>query len=380
MSNTMTAIIPKLLAQGLLALRQQAVMPRLVNRGYEVIAGRKGSSIDVPIPSAVAAVQVAPATVPPANADMAPTSVNIPLDQWWEAPFYLTDKEVMDVMDGIVPMQASEAIKSLANKVDVSCLDQGKKFAGFAGTAGTTPFATDLKGYLDARKVLNRNLAPMDNRSVVLDVDAEANAIGLRAFQDAAFRGDTQGIINGQIGYKLGAMWTMDQNVGSFTPGTAANATTNAAGYAVGATVITLASAGTGTLLVGDIIKFAGDPNFYSIVSGDADVSNGGTFTIGGSGLKQALPASATAITVQGTGSARVQNLLFHRDAIALASRPLETQDLFGLGNFQSALDPISGLVLRLEITRQHKQTRFSYDILWGVQCVRPELGCVIAG
>jgi hypothetical protein len=115
-------------------------------------------------------------------------------------------------------------------------------------------------------------------------------------------------------------------------------------------------------------------------VSGDADVSNGGTFTIGGSGLKQAIPTSATGITVQGTGSARVQNLVFHRDCFALASRPLATTDLFGLGNFQSALDPISGLVLRLEITRQHKQTRFSYDILWGAQCVRPELGCVMAG
>jgi hypothetical protein len=220
MSNVMTAVIPKLLAQGLLALRQQAVMPRLVNRGYEPMAGLKGSSIDVPIPSAVAAVAVTPATVPPANADMGPTSVNIALDQWYEAPFYLTDKEVMDVMAGIVPMQASEAVKSLANKVDIHLLQQGNKVAGFAGTAGTTPFATDLSAYLAARKVLNRNLAPMDNRSVVLDVDAEANAIGLRAFQDAAFRGDTQGIINGQIGYKLGAMWTMDQNVQSFTPRT----------------------------------------------------------------------------------------------------------------------------------------------------------------
>jgi hypothetical protein len=379
MPNVLTAVTDKLLAQGLVTLRQQAVMPRLVNRQYEVLAGRKGSSIDVPIPSAIAAQQVAPATVPPANTDSAPTSVNIPLDQWWEAPFYLTDKEVMEVIEGFVPMQAGEAIKSLANKVDTHILSLAAKVYGLAGTPGTTPFATDLKAYLDARKVLNRQLAPMDNRAVVMDVDAEANAIGLRAFQDASFRGDTQGIIQGQIGYKLGATWVLDQNVASFTPGTASGSTTNAAGYALGATTITLASAGTGTLVVGDIVKFAGDNQTYAIVTGDTDVSNGGSIVIA-PGLQKAIPASATAISVQGSGQTRVNNLVFHRDCFALASRPLETQDMFGLGNFRSAVDPISGLVLRVEISRQHKQTRFSYDILWGAQCVRPELGCIMAG
>jgi len=379
MPNVLTAVIDKLLAAGLVALRQQAVMPRLVNRGYETMAGRKGTTIDIPIPSAITAIQVAPANVPPANTDSAPTSVSIPMSQWYEAPFYLTDKEFMEVVEGFVPMQATEAIKSLANQVDIDLLTQANKFVGFAGTAGTTPFATDLTAYLQARKALNAQLAPMDNRAVVLNVDAEANAIGLRAFQDAAFRGDTGGIINGQIGYKLGATWVMDQNVRSFTPGTASGATTTAAGFAIGTTSIVAAAAGSGTLLVGDVIKFAGDSNTYNVTTGLASAAAGGTFVIY-PGLKQAIPASATAITVQGSGSARVQNLVFHRDALALASRPLETQDPFGLGNFQSAVDSVSGLVLRLEVTRQHKQTRLSYDILWGSQCIRPELGCVMAG
>ena len=78
MANDWSAFIPQLLAQGLLALREQAIMPRLVNREYSMLAGQKGSSIDVPIPSAVTAVQVAPAPTAPANTDLTPTSVNIP--------------------------------------------------------------------------------------------------------------------------------------------------------------------------------------------------------------------------------------------------------------------------------------------------------------
>src|SRR6056300_871926 len=111
MANTLTEVTPKLLAQGLLALREQAIMPMLVNRAYESLAGEKGSTIDVPIPSAIAAQDVSPGATPPSTADVAPTSVAIAMDQWKEAPFYLTDKDIMTAMDGIIPMQASEAIK-----------------------------------------------------------------------------------------------------------------------------------------------------------------------------------------------------------------------------------------------------------------------------
>jgi len=84
--------------------------------------------------------------------------------------------------------------------------------------------------------------------------------------------------------------------------GTASSATTDTAGYAIGATVITLASAGTGSILVGDVVKFAGDLHSYSVTSGDADVSDGGSITIEAPGLYTAIAASATAITLSAGG------------------------------------------------------------------------------
>ncbi len=379
MANTLTAVTPKLLAQGLMALRENTVMPRLVNRQYEALAGQKGSTIDVPIPSAIAAVAVSPSNTPPATADVAPTSVAIALDQWFEAPFYLTDKDLLEAMDGTIPMQASEAIKSLGNNVDqyILGLAHGANgFYGYQGTAGTTPFATDTSDATGARKILNNQLAPLDDRSFVVDPDAEANALDLRAFHDMSFSGSAQGIVEGRINRKLGFDWFMDQNVPTHTAGTAAGATTDAAGYALGVTTITLASAGTGTILVGDVFTIAGDTQTYTVITGDTDVSDGGTVTFAPA-LAVAITTSATAITLKAT---HVVNLAFHRDAIAFATRPLE-QDASGLGAIiQSIVDPVSGLTLRLEITREHKRTRFSYDILYGAQVVRRELGTRVAG
>jgi hypothetical protein len=80
-ANTLTAVMPKLLAQGLLALRQQAIMPRLVNRGYEVLAGSRGSSIDVPIPSAITVQTVAPANTPPSDGGRRADQREHPADQ-----------------------------------------------------------------------------------------------------------------------------------------------------------------------------------------------------------------------------------------------------------------------------------------------------------
>lgn len=92
---------------------------------------------------------------------------------------------------------------------------------------------------------------------------------------------------------------TTDMTVVAHTNGTASGATTDATGYAVGATSITLASAGTGTILAGDVVKFDGDPdNEYTVSVGDTDVSDGGSLTLA-SGLVQAIPSSATGITVQ---------------------------------------------------------------------------------
>ena len=114
--NDLSKVVDKLLAQGLLALRGTCVMPRLVNSDYSNLAAQQGASIDVPIPSAIKAQAVTPGATSQDTGDISPVSATIKLDRWMEAPFYLTDKDLMEANRGVIPMQASEAVKAIANE------------------------------------------------------------------------------------------------------------------------------------------------------------------------------------------------------------------------------------------------------------------------
>jgi hypothetical protein len=45
-----------------------------------------------------------------------------------------------------------------------------------------------------------------------------------------------------------------------------------------------------------------------------------------------------------------------------------------------SMTDPVTGITLRLELTRQYKQDRWELDLLWGSKLVRAALAARLAG
>lgn len=381
-----TSILGTVVAMGLDTLREQLALVHIANRDYEqeITAAKRFATVNVAVPALVATRTVAPDVVPPAVSAVTPTSIPVTLSQWKEAPFAMDDKGLSQVDRGILPMQAHEAIKALANGIEDylwTLLGSGANpLYGYAGVAGTTPFSTDLSAYLDARKFANKQLMDMDPRYVVIDADAEANALGLRAFQDASFRGDTDGIVNGQIGRKLGALWIMSQRVPTHTAGTGTGyLVNNGPGYAIGTVTITV-NTGTGTILAGDIISFAGHKQTYGVVStvGGATVTS---ITFAASNVSPGLTSAiinAEAITVRATF---VQNCLLHRDCLAFAMAPLmDTIQVPGATLTAVAVDEVSGLSLRLEVSRQHRQVQWSFDALYGGAVIRPNAGVWIAG
>lgn len=377
MPNTLTNVTPLLLAQGVMALRQQAIMTRLVNRSYDSQAAQQGNVVQIPIPSAMSARAITPSVTINSNVDFSPTAVNVTLDFWYEAPFQFSDSDVLSVSNGTDSMQANAAIKALVNEVDGYILGKHIRFYNHAGAAGTTPFATTINVAGTVRMKMNRDLAPVDDRRVVLDPAAEANALLLSNILQFDQRGDQGGIVNGSIGRKLAMDWYMDQNITTFTPGTgwATGYSASTVAGAVGDTTLNILNAtSSGTVKIGDIFSHGG---YDYVLTAAATATATTQFAVAFYPPLKAAIATGCAITVVAT--AYTANLVFHRDAIAWASRPL--LDIGGVGNIMASdTDPISGLALRLETSRQYKQTTFSYDILGGANVVRRELGAKILG
>jgi hypothetical protein len=382
--NNLTQYIQPLLAAGMRTFRQRIVLPRLVNREFDRVPGQKYSTIQIPIPSAIVATDVVPGHVAPDTDALAPTFIQLVMDQWKEAAFTLTDADLMKVRSGIIPMAVESAAESLAMAVNSQVWTRVKGIGNFAGTPGTTPFASDLSVYVNARKILNKRNIPKSNRFAIIDEDAAGNAIQLRAFQDKSWRGDDEGIIEGEIGRKLGATWFSDNAVPyQATVALTAGAATVNGVNAKGSKVVSIAKAtNASNLVAGDIITIAHGGltgNVDYAVDANVTLIVGNTAVTLSEGLRVAT-AGGEAVTLR---AAHVKNALLHRDAIAFGTRPLAEStpaDGGGLGIFDSIVDEESGLILRLELTREFKQWRWSYDVMWGSALVRPEAGAIMAG
>ena len=57
MANILEDVIPKILAGAAESLRETCILPRLVNGDYSQDAAAKGSVVEIPIPTAIAAHQ-----------------------------------------------------------------------------------------------------------------------------------------------------------------------------------------------------------------------------------------------------------------------------------------------------------------------------------
>ncbi len=383
MANTLTSVIDKILARGLTTLREQAVMPRLVNVDFSNDAAQKGTTIDVPLPVSQAVTDVTPSNTPIAAASKTPGLVQIPMAQWKKTNFHLTDKEMVEVDRNrhFLPMQTGEAVKALANNIDVAIhTELGNRVFGYIGKAAVTTFST-VKTVTDARKTLNNQLAPMTERSIVIDPDSEGAALQLAAFSDLEKTGDRAVKIEGELGRKFGMDFFMSQNVQTHTSGsaTAGDGLQVATEVAIGVSTILLkTSAGTAIFNLGDIFTFAGDTQTY--VNKTLVTVTTASTTISFDPALTTIASSGTIVTVKAT---HVMNLAFNRNAVAYVTRPLQSSvggDVLGGSVVRSLSDNMTGLVLRLEVSRQHKRTVWEFDVLYGTKTLRPEFGMRIAG
>lgn len=160
--------------------------------------------------------------------------------------------------------------------------------------------------------------------------------------------------------------WYESNNVPTHTTTATGTYAIDAAG-SIGDTTVTVddgAGALPAALVVGDVFSIAGSDQQY-VVKGYSAGAADATVTIFPA-LDQAI-ADGDAVTVAGS---HVLNLAFHREAIAIASRPLINMGFDDdLQNVQNELmpDPETGMVLEFVSMGGWAVNAYAVRCLWGV-------------
>jgi hypothetical protein len=384
LANTITNLVPTIYNALDVVARELVGFIPAVSSDMTFDRAAVGQTVMSPVAPAATATDITPAVTPPNDGDQTIGNVSMTITKARRVPIRWNGEEKLGLDNNgasynvIFRDQVAQAMRTLTNEIETD-LGALHIYASRAyGTAGTTPFASNLGDPAQVRKILADNGAPMGDLNMVIDTAAGAAMRTLAQLTKANEAADTTLLRRGVLLDIHGFAMRESAQVRTVSAGTGASATTNTAGYAVGATVITMASAGTGTVLAGDVAAFAGDTSKYLVVSGDADVSNGGTITIAAPGLRKAIPAAATNITIS---AASTRNMGFARSAIALATRApaLPPQGDSADDRF-IVTDPISGLSFEVSLYKQYRQVQYEVAVAWGVKAVKPEHIAVLLG
>ncbi len=376
MPNVFTALAPTLFSAAKEVAAEPFGVVAAINTDFDDKGVAKGDTVTVDVAPTRAASDFTPANVAGSGTDATATGIGVQITKSRKVDWNLTGEQQKSLENGGISQDwvkqlIQQGMRTLRNECEIDAALAVKVGASRAiGTAGTTPFASNLDSLVDVRKVLMDNGTPMADLQFVGDTSAGAAMRKLGVIQNHYQAGSDEERRSGNLQRQFGFMPRESAGIGLHTKGTGSGyLVNNGGGYAIGATAITV-DTGTGTILAGDVITFNGDTNKYVVAS--ALASN--VVTLAAPGLRQAAADNA-AITV---GNNYTANLAFERSSVVgvmrppiMPANPTITQQLIS--------DPLGMTYLMLDIA-QYGQRSWELHLAWGFKSINSEFSALVLG
>lgn len=346
--------------------------------GSERVA--KGDVVRASFTREAAAVDVSESMTIPEGTDQTVDNKTLTISKSRAVQIPYTGENVLSLNNGIgfdtvYGDQITQAMRTLVNEIESDMATEAYTNSSRAfGTAGTTPFGSNFSEVAEIRQILVDNGMPQNDGqvSLVLNTLAGTNLRQLAQLQKANEAGGSDLLRQGILLDLQGLGIRESAQIKSHTKGTGASYLLNDASSAVGDTVIA-ADGGSGTILAGDVVTFAGTTTKYVVNSALA----GGSFSIGGPGLLVA-EADNDAITV---GNSYTANVAFHRRALELAMRaPAVPQGGDSADDAMLIQDPHSGLVFEIRVYKGYRKTMIEVAAAWGVKAWKSNFIATLLG
>lgn len=376
MANTLTNLIPIYFRALDMVSREVTGLLAAVNldAGSDSIA--KGQTVYSPVAPANTTYAITPAMTVTAAADQTIATKSLVIDTYNSSGFNWTAEEDFALdsrLAGIMEGQFAQCFRVHLNTLEAALCTAAAVGASraFGATAGTTPVLGD---FASVQKILTDNGAPITDRHCVIDTTAGVALRSTSNLYKVNEAGDGGAMVRqGVLGNLYGGDIRESAGIQTTTAGTGTSYTTTAAGFAAGTTSIPLIT-GSGTVLAGDIVTFAGDTNKYVVATG---VAAPGTIVLAAPGLRVAMSAATKAMTILATST---RNLALSRNAITLATRLPKFQPGDLASDRFVMTDPRTGIAFEISVWPGQRMLKYEVSIAYGMTVIKPEHLAIIIG
>jgi len=312
-----------------------------------------------------------------------------------------TTAELTMQLDDFAERVLKPRISQLASSIDADVANAYKSIYSSVGTPGTTP-ATSLV-LLQAQQKLNENAAGMSPRYATVNPAANAGLVegmkGLFNPVDTVSRQFKNGMMGGGVlGYDE---INMSQSIKQHTTGEWGTTITSTGTLSTqGQATLPISFTGSSkTWKQGDVFTIAG---VYAVnpqtrettgslqqftVTADVTATTTGTLAISPAiytashalATVDSFPVATAVVTMLGSASSvYAQNLVYHKDAITLATADLLMPQGVDMASRQVHNGISMRIVRQYDINNDRMPCRI--DVLYGYSVIRPQLACRIWG
>jgi hypothetical protein len=365
MANTLTNLVPDLYSALDVVSRELVGFIPAVTLDSGIERAAVGQQVRSFVTPAVTAADITPGQLPPNTGDQNIGNENMTITKARGVPVRWNGEEQLGTNSGpgyntVLRDQFAQAMRTLTNEMESDLAALYTTTSRAYGTAGTTPFASDLSDTAEVRKILVDNGAPLSDMQLVINTTAGAKMRTLTQLTKANEAADNTLLRQGVLLDVHGMQIRESAQNKSHVLGTGTGYLVNSAALVIGSVTIP-ADTGSGTILAGDIVTFAGDDNKYVVATALA----AGSFTIGAPGLL-AVPADNAAITIGASYSA---NAAFSRSSIVLATRaPARPAEGDSAIDVMMITDPRSGVSFEVALYKEYRQVHYEISAAWGVK------------
>lgn len=377
MATTLTALASTLFSAAQNVSAEPAGILDAINTTWDDKGVAKGDSVKVPYAPVQATDDFAASNVLPAGDDQTAGAVSVLITQSKKTkPMVLTGEQIRSLENGgnyqeWVRQWAEQSMRSLRNLAEADAANAIKVGASRAvGTAGTTPFATDLDLIVDVKKILRDNGAPFADPQLVINSAAAAKLQKLGIYQQAYAAGSDEerraGIYKNQFGFQL----RDSAGISLHTSGAASSYVTNG-GETANAVALTIKT-GSDPIKAGDVFSVADRAGEYYVVS--TALTGAGELLINRPGL---IGATATNQALTFTAN-YTPSLAFERSAVIGIMRPPLMPANPAIKTMLVS-DKFGHTYLMVEIA-QYGQIVWEMHLAYGFKVVQPEHVAMILG